>query len=323
MASFFGWLIGVLVGMFAVALLLLGLTVPLPPGLSAVGNIVAPIASAIGPTWVIILSIVLVVGAYIWAYILATMALSAAPGFPAGFTPPIFANFPTPAGVAVLITSPPAELFSRAFCAGLTATLNAVVLALLPGLLFSVIFPVWAFVLISLAAVPAVTLDRIYQGLLGWSAWLFPVSHLATAVGALYFVINFIPALFSAGLAAFRIDWSTGVIETAGGLSGIGGFRGGFSLGNFTFVTIPGAPLPGGAGGLQGSFFVSNVSTHETGHSLNTAAFGGVVLWINAVDENIPPLRKMNMSYGELMAESHSQAMPTPTRNDFFIRVWG
>ena len=109
-------------------------------------------------------------------------------------------------------------------------------------------------------------------GFLGWSAWLFPVSHIATGVGLLLFGVNILFAFAMFGLGAFRIDWTTGVIETAGGLPTllipITGFTGGFSLGNFTFLTA--LPTPG-------DFLVPSLSSHETGHTLNTAAFAKAV----------------------------------------------
>jgi hypothetical protein len=50
---------------------------------------------------------------------------------------------------------------------------------------------------------------------------------------------------------------------------------------------------------------------------------GGIVLWINAVDENVFPAR-WNLAYGELLAEGHSRAMPPPppATADFSIRIW-
>jgi hypothetical protein len=140
------------------------------------------------------------------------------------------------------------------------------------------------------------------------------VSYFATAVGALLFVVNAPFAFAASGPTAFLVDFTTGVIETSGGIITLFYPSGGFSLGNFNFIT------PAGTGG---GFLISSTSSHETGHTLNTAAFGGVVLWINAIDENILP-RRMNLAYGELTAESHAQVMPTPPplRSQFFIRLW-
>jgi hypothetical protein len=193
---------------------------------------------------------------------------------------------------------------------------NTILLTLIPvsgGML-----AVWAFIIISLAPIAMVATNRVYQGFLGWSGWLFPLSYLATGVGLLLFIVN-IPFAFAAfGIRAFAIDWTTGVIETRGGLSGITGFPGGFSLGNFTYLANRSASM---AGPAPARFVTPSVSSHETGHSLNTAVMGGVVLWINAVDENIAPIRQ-NLAYGELAAESHTRNLPGTSRAAYSIRIW-
>ena len=71
------------------------------------------------------------------------------------------------------------------------------------------------------------------------------------------------------------------------------------------------------------AFTSPSISSHETGHTLNTAALGGVVLWINALDENVPPRRRLNLAYGELTAESHTMGLPGAQRPEFFVRLWG
>jgi hypothetical protein len=206
---------------------------------------------------------------------------------------------------------------------GATAILNAMGAILLPGSP-GAFLSLWCFTVISLAIITPVARSPFYHGFLGWSAWLFPVSYVATAIGLLLFIVNAPFAFAAAGIAAFRLDFSTGVIETTGGITGITGFgaglppggAAGFSLGNFNFLT------PGSA---QRSFLLRNVSSHETGHTLNTAAMGGVVLWINAIDENIPPFRSLNLAYGELDADSHAQGLPADVvpRVDFFVGIWG
>ncbi|MGQ0767319.1 MAG: hypothetical protein ACT4OZ_16850, partial [Gemmatimonadota bacterium] len=88
-----------------------------------------------------------------------------------------------------------------------------------------------------------------------------------------------------------------------------------FSLGNFSFVTSP---------ALRGSFRAPSLSSHEAGHTLNTAAMGGVVLWINAIDENVPPFARGSAAYGELLAESRpvALALDSERRSDLFVRMW-
>jgi len=95
-----------------------------------------------------------------------------------------------------------------------------------------------------------------------------------------------------------------------------------FYLDAYAMATISIAPSP--PAGTGGGFLVSGTSSHEVGHTLNASAFGGVVLWINAIDENIPPFRKLNLAYGELTAEGHAQNMPTPPplRPAFFVSLW-
>ena len=199
----------------------------------------------------------------------------------------------------------------------MTAGLNAIMLASIP--MAGLVLAAWALVINSLAVIPPFALNRVYQALLGWSSWLFPMSWFATPVGALLFIINLPFALAAGGIRAIRVNYRVGAIESSGGLVGIpalnGGFVGGFSLGNFNFLT---SRL------LQGSFTAQTLSAHESGHTLNTAAFGGVMLWINAVDENIPPFAKYNLAYGELTTESHAQRMPAPpARVTFFVSLWG
>ncbi len=302
MPIFVGWMIGIVIGIAQAALALTALTVSLPGIILTILTVFA-IPVALLPLFVPILLLAIF---YIIGYLLASVSI-------AGTLPttafPLAAPFPT--GVPVPLPPRIGEFFARGFMIGMTAAINASILALVP--VIGVVLASWVFIIGSLAIFPLVSRNVVYHGFLGWSAWLFPMSYFATAIGLILFVVN-IPFAFAAGgPGAFRIDFTTGTIETAGGLSAVTGFAGGFSLGNFNFVTGP---------GLQGVFTASNVSSHEVGHSLNTAVFGGLVLWINAIDENIPPLRKFNLAYGELTAESHSQAMTPPLRNDFFVRIW-
>jgi len=56
---------------------------------------------------------------------------------------------------------------------------------------------------------------------------------------------------------------------------------------------------------VQTTFGTGGLSDHETGHTLSVAALGGFYAWINAIDQNIPPLRRSTRAYGELVANSH------------------
>lgn len=299
-----GWILGLAVGSVLAGLALTALSISLP-------GILVSILSVLGislSTLPLFIPVLLLSIAYVVAYGLATVSL-------AGVLPttafPLAAPFPTPTPVA--LPAVPGELFARGFMIGMTATLNAVICSIVPVPILGTVLAGWIFIIASLAIVPALARSVVYQGFLGWSAWLFPMSYFATLIGLLLFIVNAPFAFAAGGLGAFRIDFTSGTLETTGGLTGITGFVGGFSLGNFNFIT---------GAGVGGPFTASNVSSHEVGHSLNTAVFGGLVLWINAIDENVPPLRKLNLAYGELTAESRSQAMAPPLRNDFFVRLW-
>jgi hypothetical protein len=319
MLIFLGWIIGLAVGTVAMTALLVALGVALPIFLNALGSILTPFIAALPPWVAVALATLFLVASFLIVYLIATASIApllpAATGLPT-ITFPLAGKLATPAGVPVTIPATAGEFFARGVLIGLSAAINTVFLSLVPGA--GVVLAPWAFTVISLAAVIFVARNRIFQGFLGWSGWLFPLSYLATGVGLLLFVVD-IPFAFSTfGLGAFAIDWTTGVIETRGGLTGITGFNGGFSLGNFTFLVGSAAT---GAGPAPTRFVTPTVSSHETGHSLNTAAAGGVVLWINAIDENIFP-RRINLAYGELTAEGHARNMPGTPRPDFSLRLW-
>lgn len=313
---FLGWIVGLLLGAIVVLLPFLALGLAVPAFLSPFSTVLASAVALLAPWVAVAIAVVLLVISYVAAYLIATASI--APLLP-GLTGvptlafPLAGNIATPAAVAVIVPATAGEFFARGMMVGLNALINAVLLSLVP--VTGPFLAGWAFTVISLGAIIFVARNGAYQGFLGWSAWLFPVSHIATGVGLLLFGVNILFAFAMFGLGAFRIDWTTGVIETAGGLPTllipITGFTGGFSLGNFTFLTA--LPTPG-------DFLVPSLSSHETGHTLNTAAFGGIVLWINAVDENLTP-RRVNLAYGELTAEGHANNLG-PARNDYSLRLW-
>jgi hypothetical protein len=158
-----------------------------------------------------------------------------------------------------------------------------------------------------LALVPVIARSRVYQGILAWSSWLMPMSWLATFMGFLLFLGSLVTAPFFPGVF-FRFDATTSTIETNGGLATVSGFGGGFNLGHFTFLSA------GGGGG----FTCASLASHETGHTLNVAAFGS--LWHllgNAIEENISPISRFEFTYGELVAEGHF-----PRSGSLFVSVW-
>ena len=293
--SIIGAIVGFVVGivLYVVTAAFLGISVVLFGGLSTLlmSGLITPLLGVMTVASWLVAALFSLFILYAIAYIIATLGLmpglAGLPAVPPTPTAPI----PLPASLV--------ELFMRGFAIGLTAAVNFGIWALLPvvgwvlGLLLAIIG--------LLASILPVARNVVYQGVLGWSSWLRPMSWFATAVGLLLFLINLPFALAAFGPPAVRFDVLTATVETTGGAPiGITGFGGGFNLGNFTFIT-PGPPaaFPFGPPPAGGS-----LSSHETGHTLNVAAFGGLYQWVNALDEN-PPVARFSFAYGELAAESH------------------
>ena len=343
-----GWLLGVFAGLVVAPLALVMVGVPvatlvgalvgtpfalLAPLIAAVlaafPSLVGVFAGALAGLSALLLALVAVLiifiatlPVFLLGYVVATRAITpllpAATGTP-GLAFPLTGPIGVPAGVPVVIPPTPGESFARGLIIGFNATVNALLL-----LMLTVFDPVWApraaiyaFVVISLAAVAFVARLGVYQGLLGWSAWFFPVSWVATLAGLLLFIFNALAWMVTQNQAfSVTLDFTTGVFETTDGfILNLSNFAGGFSLGNFTFMMRE---------PVTALFTVQSVSSHETGHSLNTAAGGGVVLWINAIDENVAPFARFNLAYGELLAESHSAGMPVGAvpRIDYSVAQW-
>ena len=303
---------------------ILPLLTPIITFLGPIGTALAALLAGVPPILAILLILIAILIAYfvffLIGYIIATAGVAGS--FPAGTTfplPPGVGSVPPPGGVPTPTTPTLAEFFGRGWLIGLNAGCNFTLLMLLAAFdpMWAPIVATWAFVIISLSAIIFVARSRVYQGFLGWSGWLFPLAWLGTFPGLLLFIFNSIASRFAPplpGVAPFAValDFTTGVIESADGfITRITGFTGGFTQGNFTFLLGTPAAL----------FTTSSISTHEIGHSLNTASMGGVVLWINAVDENLAPFRRMDLAYGELCAESHARAFGA-TRIRFFVRLW-
>ena len=179
--------------------------------------------------------------------------------------------------------------FMRGFMIGLNAGLNAIIATAIFGPVVGVTLGVINF----LAAFDTIANNSVYQGILGWTSWLMPMSWLATGIGLVFFLLNVIPAIFTGNqveavkIHSLSIDWKTGTIVMEGGWTFLPGFSGGFNLGNFAYIT------PG-----------SSVRDHETGHTLSVAAFGSIFHFIGAIDENAIQSTPAN-AYAERLADSH------------------
>jgi hypothetical protein len=265
--------------------------------------------------------------AYIRAYVIAwnSIPVSAladldavpAPTPPAIIPNPATANYVGGAG----------ERNSRAFMIGLNAAVNAGLALGFTGIdpSLGIGIAVWDFVIVSLAAAPSISANRVFQGVLGWTGWISPTSLVASLVGFVGFVINLPFAIGSAiaagsGVSPIRIDWTSGVIETAGGglfnLVSVATAVAG-TAGQFSFML---ATLGTNSAAVQGTFTPTapsplNPSAHEVGHSLDYVAFGGLRNLIALFDQVL--LGNLGTAYTELTADSH-----VPTIGRFQVNMW-
>ncbi|MDD7942025.1 toxin TcdB middle/N-terminal domain-containing protein [Actinomycetospora lutea] len=172
--------------------------------------------------------------------------------------------------------------FFRGFMLGLNAGLNATFLAAMG--------PVGAFLggfvgtIIFLGAFDEVAALDGYQGVLGWSNWLMPMSWLVIGLGAAMWILNglghlifwSIPQLWGGGIQFFRIegfrmDWSTGMLATRGGwVANLNNIDTAYNMGFFAYVD-------------------SNSSgwhiDHEAGHNLNLGVFGSIFHFVGFIHE--------------------------------------
>jgi RHS repeat-associated protein len=201
--------------------------------------------------------------------------------------------------------------FFRGFMIGFNAGLNAAIGVALFGPFIGVALGVVNF----LAAFDTVAGNKVYQGILGWSSWIMPMSWLATGIGLVMFVINLIAAAVTwngswygsgAHIDSIHIHWETGTIVMKGGMIGAAGGEA-FDVGNFAFINSN-SPDPSGD------------ELHETGHALNVAAFGSIFHLIPGVIEQ--QTSSDGESYSEHLAESHNPTPKDPASGTWW-HMWG
>lgn len=160
------------------------------------------------------------------------------------------------------------------------------------------------------AAVAPIGENRTYATVLGWTAPLLPMTWPATGVGVAAAALNYVLArLTGKGPVRFGFEPAVCAVIVYGGPLYL--FRCGYNLGNLVFIH---------------SHFVDESGTcepgllaHETGHTLNVAAFGFVFHYIGAVHENWgPPAGGAGeAAYAELWAESRRRSPGRP-----WVRGW-
>jgi hypothetical protein len=186
--------------------------------------------------------------------------------------------------------------FVRCFMVGCNGGMNAALATVIFGPIVGVTLGIIGF----LATFDGVAQNPVYQGLLGWSSWLMPMSWGATAVGLVLYALN----LFASGVTGNRwnaakidklaIDWKTGTMVMDGGLIRNSAA---FDMGNLVFMN----PKYVDRSSADRNYDV--VLRHETGHTLAIAAFGTAFGIADLIGENV--VGDGANDYGERIAESH------------------
>jgi RHS repeat-associated protein len=193
--------------------------------------------------------------------------------------------------------------FFRGFMIGLNAGLNATFLAMMG--------PVGAFLggfvgtMIFLSAFDSIASNEAFQGILGWSNWLMPMSWLVIGLGAAMWILNGlghlifweIPNLWGGGIQFFRItgfrmDWSTGMLATKGGwIANLNTIDTAYNMGFFAYVD---------ANDTSSDWHLN----HEAGHNLNLAVFGSVFHFVGFIHEMGTPAG--SGAFSEVQADSNT-----------------
>jgi RHS repeat-associated protein len=198
--------------------------------------------------------------------------------------------------------------FMRGFMIGFNTGMNATLATAMFGPWVGIGIGIVGF----LATFDGIAQNSVYQGILGWSSWLMPMSWAGTGMGLLFYAFNLIVAgvtgnqWSAAKIDKLAIDWKTGTIVMVGGAIRN---QTAFNLGNFVFINKDWTDNPA-------SFGYDAVLNHETGHTLNNAAFGVGFSIGDFVGEQL--LKGGATDYGEQMAESHTNRPGRPT-----IPMWG
>ncbi len=213
--------------------------------------------------------------------------------------------------------------FMRGFMIGFNTSMNC----FLAGAIFGPVVGVSIGVINFLAAFDGIAKNSVYQGILGWTSWLMPMSWIATGVGLGFFTINIVGATFSEHWRAARIeklsiDFKTGSIVMVGGAIRK---KTAFDMGNFVFINPnhvgkyledPTENYAQRQYTLDQSKY-EGVLAHETGHTLSIAAFGTAFGICDGLREDwLVHLGKEE--FGEKIAESHANRPGWPT-----VPMWG
>ncbi len=217
------------------------------------------------------------------------------------------------------------------FAGAASLVLSPAVLALGPvlglGWLLIVlgVFPVFCWLLVNFASITPLARSPIFQGFLGWFAWFMPMAVPNTLLGLAIFVLNRLAALaslppvtvpgmvFNSAPPMTRFDWRTGTVITVGGWMVAN--ADGYNNGNFVYVDMAKTDFPDS----PRSVTISSIVWHETGHTLDNAAFG----WMFQLVCMLSSKSLGASAYGERTAEGRRRIGTGPPSPRKYVPLWG
>ncbi len=165
----------------------------------------------------------------------------------------------------------------------------------------AIVVGIVAGILGFLATFDSISTSAAFQAPFGWLNWVMPMSWPIVALGFGFFVVNLLGAAVTgnqATLLAVRglhLDAGTCTFFTVGGfVANLNTEKTAFDMGPFAFTHVDS---------------VQNHDAHESGHTLNLAAFGSAFHLIGFVDEMI--VGHGADAFSETLAEGHEPAPRT------------
>ncbi len=282
-----GALVGLLYGAFSgsmlVAIVFPGAAVPgfLTPFLSLAGP-VAGLLSAL-PVWLAAIVWYLLNILVFW---LLSIPAQSSTGLTSTTSTPPAANPIPPTGT---------QNFFRGFGHGTATIVNFAILSPFLAIPPVLILAILSFLPI-LSLVTAIRRNAFFQGVISWMSWLLPVHWLGNLIGFLIFLIFRAITLFTGTAAGIRLDLTSGIIESRAPAPVTA-----FNVAVFTYVGPAFAPGP---------FLGANVSSHEVGHAINSAAMTPFYTWGTVIEEFRLFGAPHRFSIGQQTAESRGAPRP-------------
>lgn len=307
----------VLGGIIGFALSFALIAVPVAANMAgAIGTVLLPTLPV--PVW----NIGVGVGALLHAivslicYVVAAVAVATSGAVPAAGAVPR-----TPAG-GTLAGWEHVELFARGLMIGTNAPINFVVLPYLPAWLalqfgLTGVAAFWILAIPSLWVLSTIVLianvlcldegacgDPFFEAVLGYLTWVMPTAFVINVIGLIFVIIDIVSFFFGVPLR-FAFEWWIGVVTVHGGVvhpTLFGGIPTAYNTGLFIFVhPIFRETTPIDIPGVTAFWTADGLLFHESGHTMNVAAFGSWWHLVGAIDEAI----QGTAAFAEMLAESH------------------